>query len=70
MYLLDRNVCGLSGIRYITIVMPEMCFVFRKKKMKEIYAYVQEFMLTFDKMQKTSPLIAQSSVYQVFWPVS
>ena len=30
---------------------------FPEKRMKEIFAYVLEFMLTFDKMQNTSPLM-------------
>ena len=34
-----------------------MIFFFLKKRMKEIFAYVLEFMLTFDKMQNTSPLM-------------
>ena len=33
------------------------CYFFLKKKMKEMFAYVLEFMLTFDKMQNTSPLM-------------
>ena len=34
-----------------------MCDFFLKKRMKYIFAYVLEFMLTFDKMQNTSPLM-------------
>ena len=41
--------CGLCD-------MPKMCF-FLTKRMKEIFAYVLEFMLTFVKMQNTSPLM-------------
>ena len=33
-----------------------MCF-FLKKRMKETFAYVLEFMLTLDKMENTSPLM-------------
>ena len=31
----------------------------RKKRMKDIFAYVLEFMLTFDKMQNTNPLMSK-----------
>ena len=47
---------GLSDSPYSARVMPKMCF-FLKKRMKEIFAYVLEFMLTFDKMQNTSPFM-------------
>ena len=30
---------------------------FPEKRMQEIFAYVLEFMLTFDKMQNTNPLM-------------
>ena len=30
---------------------------FLKKRIKEIFAYILEFMLTFDKMQNASPLM-------------
>ena len=33
------------------------CDFFLKKRMKEIFAYVLEFMLTFDKMENASPLM-------------
>ena len=36
--------------------MPK-CVFFLKKRMKESFAYVLEFMLTFDKMQNTNPLM-------------
>ena len=36
--------------------MPKM-FFFLKERMKEIFAYVQKFMLTFDAIQNTSPLM-------------
>ena len=55
LYLLNIF-CGLSDRRYSARVMPKMCFCFfPEKKMKEIVAYVLEFMLTFDKMQNTNP---------------
>ena len=37
-------------------VMPK-CDFFLKKRMKEIIAYVLEFMLTFNKMQNTTSLM-------------
>ena len=48
--------CGLSDSRYSTRVMPE-CDFFPEKRMKEMFAYVLEFMLSFDKMQNTNPLM-------------
>ena len=33
------------------------CDFFLKKRMKEMFAYVLEFMLTFDKKQNTNPLM-------------
>ena len=39
---------------------PELCQkcdFFLKKRMKEIFAYVLQFMLTIDKMQNTNPLM-------------
>ena len=33
------------------------CDIFPVKRTNEIFAYVLEFMLTFDKMQNTSPLM-------------
>ena len=47
-----QNFCGLSESRYSAIVMPE-CDFFPGKR----FAYVLEFMLTFDKMQTTNPLM-------------
>ena len=44
--------CGLSDSRFSARVMPK-CDFFLKKRLKEIFAYVLEFMLTFDKMQYT-----------------
>ena len=44
----------------IVVIAPELCQkcdFFLKKRMKEIFAYALEFMLTFDKMQTTSPLM-------------
>ena len=44
----------------IVATVPELCQecdFFLKKRMKEIFVYVLEFMLTFDKMQNTSPLM-------------
>ena len=35
----------------------QKCDLFKTKRMKEIFAYVLEFMLTLDTMQNTSPLI-------------
>ena len=43
----------------IVATVPELCQkcdIFLKKRMKEMFAYVLEFMLTFDKKQNTSPL--------------
>ena len=40
--------------------MPKMFVFFPEKKMKEFFVNVLEFMLTFDKMQNTNPLISQS----------
>ena len=37
--------------------MPKVRFFPEKKRMNENFAYVLEFMLTFDKMQNTSPLM-------------
>ena len=39
---------------------PELCIkrdFFPEKRMREIFAYVLEFMLAFDKMQNTNPLM-------------
>ena len=36
---------------------PTNMWFYLKKRMKECFAYVLEFMLTFDKMQNTSPLM-------------
>ena len=55
-YLLNKIVYGLSDSCYSAIVMPKICF-FLKKRMKESFAYVLEFMLTFDKMQNTIPFM-------------
>ena len=54
-----QNVCGLSDSRYNARVMPK-CDFFPKKRMKEMFAYVFEFMLTFDKMQIPVLYCAQS----------
>ena len=35
----------------------QKCDFFPEKGMKEIFAYILEFMLTFHKMQNTSPLM-------------
>ena len=48
--------CGLSDRRCSARVMPKMGF-FPKKRMKEIFAYALEFMLTLDTIQNTSPLM-------------
>ena len=45
----------LNDSRYSARVMPKMCFF--RERMKEIFAYVLEFMLSFDKMQNTNPLM-------------
>ena len=53
---------------------PELChkcdfffpeFFFPEKRMKGIFVYVLEFMLTLDKMQNTSPLVCTSSKSEV-----
>ena len=38
--------------------MPKHVIFSLKKRMKETFAYVLEFMLTFDKMQNTNPLMS------------
>ena len=38
-------------------VLCQKCDFFLEKSMKEMFAYVLEFMLTFDKMQNTNPLM-------------
>ena len=52
MYLLN-NFCGLSDSRYSTRVMSK-CDFFLKRRMKEISAYVLEFMLTSVKMHDST----------------
>ena len=42
--------------RYSARVVPK-CDLFPEKRMKEIFAYVLDFMHTFDKMQNTNPLM-------------
>ena len=44
----------------------QKCDLFLRKRMKEIFAYVLEFMLTFDTMQNTSPLMCILKAIQVF----
>ena len=41
------------------VTAPELCqnVIFPEKMMNECFAYVLVFMLTFDKMQNTNPLI-------------
>ena len=44
----------------IVAIAPEFCQkcdLFLTKRMKEIFAYVLEFMLTFNKVQNVSPLM-------------
>ena len=56
MYLLNKIVVG----SVIVASAPDVCQkydFFLKKRIKDIFAYVLEFMLTFDKMQNTSPLM-------------
>ena len=55
MYLLIF--CGLSDSRYSARVMQKILFFVPEKRMKEMFAYVLEFMLAFDKMKNTSPLM-------------
>ena len=38
----------------------QKCDFFLKKRIKEMFAYVLEFMLTFDKLQNTSPLMCKT----------
>ena len=57
MYLLSNIFAsGLSDSRYSTRVMQK-CDFFLKKSSKDIFDYVLAFMLTFGKMQNTSPLM-------------
>ena len=56
-YLLDKIFCGFSDSCHSARVMPKMCFFFLKKRMKEFFAYVLEFMLTLAKMQNNSALM-------------
>ena len=51
-----QDLCGLNDSRYIGRVMTKMCFFPEKEDVRN-FAYVLEFMLTFDKMQNTSPLM-------------
>ena len=53
-YLLYKFFVGLSDRR----CMPKCDFFFLIKRMKETFAYVLEFMLTFDKMQNTNTLMS------------
>ena len=55
-YLLDKIFCGFSDSCHFARVMRKMCF-FLKKRMKEFFAYVLEFILTLAKMQNNSTLM-------------
>ena len=64
MYLLNTFLLSVS--RCSARVMTKMFFFFFKKRMKEIFAYVLEFKLTFDKMQNISPQSLKSE-NRAFW---
>ena len=53
MYLLNQIIVVATAPDY----MPKKWGFFLKKRMKETFAYVLECMLTFGKMQNTSPLM-------------
>ena len=56
----EQDLYELSNNRYSARVMPR-CDFFPEKRMKGIFVYVLEVMLTLDKMQNTSPLTCTSS---------
>ena len=49
--------CGLSNSRYSAIDLCQKCDFFLKKRTKEMFAYVLEFMLTLATMQDNSTLM-------------
>ena len=58
--MLNKSFNGLSDNRCSARVMPKMLF-FVKKWMKDISAYVLEFMLTSAKMQDGNTLIVKKT---------
>ena len=58
------NFCGLSDSCYSARVIPKMWFVSWEEEERN-FAYVLEFMLTFDKMQNTHPLMC--TTFETSW---
>ena len=49
------GICKMKCFIYLMFCI----YFFPEKRMKEIFAYVLQFMLTFDEMQITNPLMCQ-----------